>query len=74
MGVRVFRSRTRLDVQGAGKILMNLMSGAAEEARTRNMETLSSKYHSGKITPELPKRTSSQAQRYAGRKAEKLTS
>ena len=43
VGVRVFRSRTRLDVQGAGKILMNLMSGAAEEARTRNMETLSFK-------------------------------
>ena len=41
MGVRVFRSRTRLDVQGAGKILMNLMSGAAEEARTGNKETLS---------------------------------
>ena len=27
-------------MQRAGKILMNLMSGAAEEARTRNMETV----------------------------------
>ena len=36
--VRVFRSRTRLDVERAGKIIMNLMSGAAEEAKTRNIK------------------------------------
>ena len=52
-GVRLFQSRRRLDVQRAGKILMNLMSGAAEEARTGNMETLSFKDHSGKITAEF---------------------
>ena len=55
----VFRRRTRLDVQRAGKILMNLMSGAAEEARTRNMETLSFKasFRKNYITITKNKRT-----------------
>ena len=45
-GVRVFKSGTRLDVQRAGKILMNLMRGAAQEARTGNIKTLSFEHHS----------------------------
>ena len=36
----MFKIGTRLGVQRAGKILMNLMRGAAERARTGNLETL----------------------------------